>query len=92
MWDSYKKDTMLALKKAQGQVGHILSMVEDDKYCMDIAQQVNAAMGLLKQVNHHILESHLLSCAAHKLQSKNMTEKKKFVSELAKVFNITGRK
>lgn len=83
---------MLTLRKAQGQVGHILTMVEDDKYCMDIAQQVNAAMGLLKQVNNHILESHLLSCAAHKLQARNMTERKKFVGELARVFNLTGRK
>lgn len=83
---------ILALKKAQGQVAHILIMVAGDKYCLDIAQQVNAAMGLLKQVNNQILESHLLSCGTHKLQSKNMAEKKKFVSELSHIFNLTGRK
>ena len=32
------------LKTARGQLDGILKMVEDDRYCMDISQQLMAAM------------------------------------------------
>lgn len=69
----------------------IQKMVQDDRYCMDIAQQCNAALGLLRSGNALILESHLNSCAGHKLGSKDSAEKEKFVSELMQVFNISKR-
>lgn len=34
----------------------IQKMVEEDRYCMDIAQQTNAALGLLRSANALILE------------------------------------
>ena len=39
-----QKDIILGLKKAVGTINKIMTMVEEDKYCADIASQVNAAM------------------------------------------------
>jgi DNA-binding FrmR family transcriptional regulator len=69
----------------------IEKMLVDDRYCMDVAQQINAALGLLRSANATILEGHLNSCAAHKLSSKNVEEKEDFISELMQVFNISKR-
>jgi DNA-binding FrmR family transcriptional regulator len=39
-----KKEITLAIKKTLGTIKRIEQMVEDDLYCADIAQQINAAI------------------------------------------------
>jgi DNA-binding FrmR family transcriptional regulator len=92
MLPEYNSRVITGIKKSKGQLEHVLQMIEQDKYCLDIAQQINAAIGLLQQSSGLILESHLLSCGAHKLVSKNQIEKKKFAQELVRVFAVTKRK
>jgi DNA-binding FrmR family transcriptional regulator len=69
----------------------IQKMIDEDRYCMDVAQQINAALWLLKSANTTILEWHLNSCASHKLSSKDPNEKEAFIGELLHVFNISKR-
>ena len=47
------------LKTARGQLDGILKMVEEDRYCVDISQQVMATEALLNRVNREILSVHL---------------------------------
>ncbi len=91
MIEPYKGKIKLSLKKAQGQLKLLEKMIEEDRYCIDVAQQINAAIGLLKQVNITILENHLQSCGTNKLNSKSPEEKEKFIKELIKTFNLTGK-
>ena len=57
------RETVLRLlKNARGQIDGIIKMVEDDRYCMDISQQVMAADAMLKRVNKEILAAHLKHC------------------------------
>lgn len=91
MIEPYKAKIKLNLKKAQGQLKLLDKMVEEDRYCIDVAQQINAAIGLLKQINMIILENHLQSCGTHKLNSKSAEEKTQFIKELVKTFNLTSK-
>ncbi len=91
MIDEYKSKIKLNLKKAQGQMKLVDKMVDDNRYCIDVAQQINAAIGLLKKINNNILENHLQSCGTHKLGSKNQKEKDEFIQELIKTFNLAGK-
>lgn len=50
------------LKTARGQLDGILTMVEDDRYCIDISNQIMAAMSILKKTNKEILKAHMHSC------------------------------
>ena len=50
------------LKTARGQLDGILKMVEEDRYCLDISQQVMAAEALLGRANKEILTAHLKHC------------------------------
>jgi DNA-binding FrmR family transcriptional regulator len=52
----------VALKKTRGMVEKIDTMLDEDRYCIDIAQQVNAAIGLLRGINRTILVNHLHTC------------------------------
>lgn len=50
------------LKTARGQLDGILKMVEEDRYCIDISQQLMATEALLGRVNREIMTAHLKHC------------------------------
>ncbi len=52
------------LKTARGQLDGILKMVEEDRYCIDISQQLMATGALLNTVNREVLTAHLKSCVS----------------------------
>ena len=53
---------IIALKKAKSLLDKIIMMIEADKYCIDVVQQNLAVIGLLKNVNLQLLDSHLHCC------------------------------
>lgn len=91
MQEPYLGKIKTNLKKAEGQIKLLSKMLEDKRYCIDVAQQVNAAIGILKQTNNLILESHLNTCATSKLSSERKGVREEFVKELVKTFNLTGK-
>ncbi|EKE26357.1 MAG: hypothetical protein ACD_4C00313G0004 [uncultured bacterium (gcode 4)] len=89
MVEPYKSKLLTNIKKTKWLLETITKMIENERYCMDIAQQINAAEWFLKSSSNLILKSHLNSCAAHKLTSDNNKEKEEFIEELVKVFHIS---
>lgn len=73
-----KKITRL-LKTARGQIDGILRMVEEDRYCIDISQQLMATEAILNKVNKEILTEHLKCCVSH---AESQTEKEEKIDEL----------
>ena len=60
---SADKDKLAArLNRVEGQVRGISRMVAEDKYCIDILTQVNAAKAALDQVALLLLEDHVKGC------------------------------
>ena len=57
-----QKKVLRLLKTARGQMDGIIKMVEEDRYCIDISNQVMAAQSILKKVNQQILRAHLKHC------------------------------
>ena len=57
-----RKKALQSLKTARGQIDGIIKMIEDDRYCVDISNQIMAAQSLLKKSNLIILEKHLHTC------------------------------
>ena len=43
-----------SIKIARGQLDGILRMIEEDRYCVDISNQLLATQALLKRVNQEI--------------------------------------
>lgn len=67
------------LKTARGQIDGILKMVEEDRYCIDISQQLMATEAILNKVNKEILTAHLKCCVSH---AETQEEKEKKIDEL----------
>jgi DNA-binding FrmR family transcriptional regulator len=57
-----KKKAINALKTAKGQIEGIIKMIEEDRYCVDVSNQIIAVQGLLKKANLLILRQHLNHC------------------------------
>jgi len=57
-----KKKAILALKTSKGQIEGIIKMIEEERYCMDISNQIVASQSLLKKANLLILKQHLNHC------------------------------
>ena len=60
-----KKKMTRLLKTARGQVDGILRMMEEDRYCIEISQQLMATEAILNKINKEILTAHLKSCVAN---------------------------
>ncbi len=91
MKDPYKKKFITNIRKTKGLLEAIEKMVDEDRYCVDVAQQVNAALGFLRSANSIVLTGHLDSCAATRLNSEKPEEKQEFISELVRVFGVSSR-
>jgi len=63
------------LKTARGQLDGILKMVEDDRYCIDISNQILATQALLKKVNREIIHAHMMCCVKEAFESEHPEEK-----------------
>ena len=78
------KDTVtLLLKTARGQLEAVLKMIDDDRYCIDISNQILATEALLKKANREVLRGHLEHCVKNVLQSGNGEKEK--IDELMNV-------
>lgn len=63
------------LKTARGQIDGILNMLEDDRYCIDISNQIMATEAILRKVNREVLHGHIESCVREAIETGNVTEK-----------------
>lgn len=80
------KTILRLLKTARGQIDGIIRMVEEDRYCMDISQQVTAADAMLRRANREILTAHLKHCVEHAESDKERSDKiDELVNALGKI-------
>lgn len=74
-----KQKVARLLKTARGQIDGILRMVEEDRYCIDVSQQLMATEAILNKVNKEILTAHLKNCVA---QAETEQEREQKIDEL----------
>jgi len=68
--DSPKNQIIKRLKRAEGQVRGVSRMVEDDKYCIDILTQINAARAALDQAAMELVRQHAKRCLSDEKLSR----------------------
>ena len=57
------------MKTVRGQIDGILRMIEDDRYCMDVAHQIMAAEAILRKANKEVLKAHMESCVKEAIEN-----------------------
>jgi DNA-binding FrmR family transcriptional regulator len=76
------------LKTAAGQIEGISKMVGDDRYCMDISNQILAVQSILKKANNEILSAHLHMCVKEAFVEGNEDEK---IDEIISLINKVSK-
>ncbi len=80
------KTVLRLLKTARGQLDGIIKMVEDDRYCIDISQQVMATEAILNRTNKEILAAHLKHCVQEAASPEERNQKiEEFVQTLGRI-------
>ena len=79
---SHKKQ-LASIKRIEGQVRGVAKMVDEEKYCIDILNQIKAVKNALSTVEGKILKNHLKACVKDALKSDQVFEDK--VEELMKI-------
>ncbi|MGW8115391.1 metal-sensing transcriptional repressor [Caproicibacterium sp. NSD3] len=72
------------LKTAMGQLQGVQKMVEEDRYCIDISNQLLAVTAILQKANKEIIRAHMRGCVREAFESGDPEAK---IDELLKVFD-----
>ncbi len=64
-----RKDIIRLLNTAKGQLDGIIKMIEDERYCLDISNQLLATTSIVKKANSKIINNHLESCVKNAIEN-----------------------
>ena len=79
------------INRIEGQVRGIKKMVEEERYCIDILNQIKAIKSALSSVETNIIEEHLNHCVNHAMVSKDQKRAKEIVSEIKSLLKSAGK-
>ena len=82
MHDATRAAVVSRLKRIEGQVGGLLRMVDEDRYCVDVLTQINAVRAALHKVEEQILRDHVSHCVAGAFATGDVIEQRSKVEEL----------
>ncbi|WP_456300593.1 metal-sensing transcriptional repressor [[Clostridium] fimetarium] len=63
------------LKTARGQIDGILKMIEEDRYCIDISNQLMATQAILNKANKEVISAHMKTCVKEAITQNKCDEK-----------------
>ena len=86
-----RKAVASRLRRIEGQVGGLLRMVEEDRYCVDILTQITAVRAALHKVEGEILKDHVSHCVAHAFAAGGPVDQRQKVDELVETISRMTR-
>lgn len=79
------------MKRIEGQARGIARMMEEERYCIDILQQMTAMEAALRAAKSKVLAIHAGHCVEEALQSGDTAAQREKFSELVELFGKVGR-
>ena len=79
MYSTNKGPLLTRLKKVEGQAKGIQRMIKEERYCIDIVQQLSALSAAVDETSLLILQSHIEGCVTDAIQQQRGEE---YIKEL----------
>ncbi len=76
-----KQKVVRLLRTARGQMDGILKMIDENRYCIDISNQILACQAVMSKVNREVLKAHLANCVLN----GDKEDSKAKLEEIAKI-------
>lgn len=73
------------LKTARGQIDGILKMIDEDRYCVDISNQLMATTSILRKANTEVLRAHLHSCVKSSMEGSDDEDREQKIEEMIRI-------
>jgi CsoR family transcriptional regulator, copper-sensing transcriptional repressor len=89
--ETAKQEALRRMKSISGHIKGIERMLENDAYCIDVIQQVQAVEAALNKVNGLLLEGHLHSCVITAVRGEDVRERERVLGEIAGVFETSTK-
>ena len=86
-----KKKARNRVARIAGQVDGIGRMIEEDRYCIDVLDQIAAVRVALSRLAQIMLESHVDTCVAEAFESGSKADRAEKVKEVFDVFGRFGK-
>ena len=84
--DASKQRILLRLRRIEGQVRGLQRMVEQERYCPDVMEQISAVQESLRGVGQLMLRNHLQHCVTGAVRSGDDARSGQVYDELAELF------
>lgn len=74
--------TIKRLNRVEGQVRGVARMIDEERYCIDILQQIQAIKSAMAKVEDLILKDHMATCVETAIASGDPKKQRKKFDEL----------
>lgn len=86
-----KEELKIKIKKARSLLSTIEKMIEQDRYCPDIMQQILAVIGLLKSLHKELYKHHLTHCFSKLSKNSSNELRDQMIEELVKITSLLNK-
>ncbi len=91
MDETARKTISRRIASAAGHLKGVQRMVEDDAYCIDVIQQIQAVEAALDKVKVMMLDNHLHTCVTTAIRGDDPTERERMLNEITSVFDMQNK-
>lgn len=76
------------LRRIEGQVRGLQSMIEEDRYCIEVLDQISATTRALQAVALELLSDHITHCVAHAVEQGGAEKDEKIAEATAAISRL----
>ena len=85
------RDVLTRMRRIEGQARGITKMVEEERYCVDILQQILALEAAARAARTKVLDIHTKHCIEQALSSNNKADQSEKIAELLTLIERMAR-
>jgi CsoR family transcriptional regulator, copper-sensing transcriptional repressor len=86
-----KTENLHRLRRIEGQVRGLQSMVADERYCADILVQISSVQEALRAVSKSLMKNHLRHCATRAIRKGTAAQAQEMYDELVNLMQLQSR-
>ena len=86
-----QQDVINRLRSVAGHINGVTRMVEEDQYCIDIINQIQAVQAALNKVSLLVLDNHMHTCVTEAIRSDDLAERERVLGEIREVFEARAK-
>ena len=85
------EDAIARMRRVEGQARGIVKMMEDERYCVDILNQILALEAAARAARTKVLDIHTKHCIEQALSSNNKADQSEKIAELLTLIERMAR-